>query len=70
MLFRRDIEPCCAYCQHGEALNEEESVCKKRGVTALDYSCSAFKYDPLKREPPRSALLKTDGLSEKDFSID
>ena len=70
MLFRRNIEPCCAYCAHGNPVSETESVCTKRGVTDIGSHCSAFKYDPLRREPPKPMLLNTSKLSEKDFSID
>ena len=31
--------------------------------------CSAFKYDPLKRVPPRPASLDTAKLKEEDFSL-
>ena len=70
MLFRHNIEPCCAYCAHGEAINETESVCKKRGVTALTSSCPSFKYDPLRREPESPSLLKPSDLKPEDFSIE
>ena len=41
MLFRKDMDPRCAY----------------------------FKYDPLKRVPPRPAALETERLKEEDFSL-
>lgn len=69
MLFRRDIEPCCAYCARGEAISDEQSICKNKGVTLLSFSCHSFKYDPLKREPQKPIKLRTDLLSEKDFQI-
>ena len=30
--FRKDIEPRCAYCAHGSAVNEREVACSRRGV--------------------------------------
>ena len=30
MLFRKDIEPMCSYCQHGTKLNDMELSCKYR----------------------------------------
>jgi len=32
--FRKDIEPRCAYCAHGSAVNEREVACSRRGVGA------------------------------------
>ena len=69
MLFRKDIDPRCAYCKRGQQLNEREVACGKRGVVPVEHSCRAFRYDPLKRVPPRPAALDTRKLSEEDFSL-
>ena len=61
MLFRKDIEPRCAYCAQG--------VRMKKGIVAAENHCFRFRYDPLKRVPPRPAQLSTDGLKEEDFSL-
>ena len=53
MLFRKDIEPRCAYCAKGNVINDREVACPRRGVVAAEYHCMWFKYDPFKREPPR-----------------
>lgn len=68
-LFRKDMEPRCAYCEKGSQINEREVICVKRGVVPMEYHCGRFRYDPLKRTPPRPAALDTEHLSEKDFSI-
>ena len=68
-LFRKDIEPRCAYCDKGSQINEREVICVKRGVVPVESHCSRFRYDPLKRTPPRPVSLDTNHLSEKDFSI-
>ena len=31
MLFRKDIDPRCAYCQRGQQINDREVACVKRG---------------------------------------
>ena len=31
-ILRKDIEPRCAYCAHGSAVNEREVACSRRGV--------------------------------------
>jgi len=51
--FRKDIEPRCAYCAHGSAVNECEVACSRRGVVDSADSCRHFRYDPLRRVPPR-----------------
>jgi hypothetical protein len=69
MLFRRDIDPRCAYCQRGEQINEREVACIKRGIMAVEAHCRSFKYDPLKRVPPRPVSLDTDKLNKADFTL-
>ena len=54
MLFQKNIEPRCTYCQRGTPLDEEKILCTKQGVVAPGGSCRSFKYDPLKRVPRRA----------------
>ena len=69
MLFRKDIEPRCAYCRYGNRISELEVVCRKRGVVPAEGCCRAFRYDPLRREPPRPLKLNTEKLTEEDFTL-
>ncbi|MDO4811525.1 MAG: hypothetical protein Q3985_06235 [Eubacteriales bacterium] len=69
MLFRKKIEPRCAYCTKGSPLNDAEVACLKRGIVDASFHCGGFCYDPLKRVPPRPAKLETEKLSAEDFSI-
>ena len=69
MLFRKNIDPRCAYCQRGQLINEREVACVKKGIVNMEDPCRAFKSDPLKRVPPRPAALNTSKLSEADFSL-
>ena len=69
MLFRKNIDPRCAYCQRGQQINDREVACVKHGIMAVEDYCRSFKYDPLKRGPPRPAVLDTDKLNEADFSL-
>ena len=69
MLFRKDIEPRCAYCCRGQGISEREGACVKRGVVPAENSCRSFRYDPLKRVPPRPAVLETERLKPEDFAI-
>lgn len=69
MLFRKDMDPRCAYCQRGPADQRAGGGRVKRGIVAVEHHCRAFKYDPLKRVPPRPAALETERLKEEDFSL-
>ena len=67
--FRKDIEPRCAYCARGSAINEREVACPRRGVVDSADHCSRVRYDPLRRVPPRPAALDPNAHSPEDFSI-
>ena len=68
-LFRKNIEPRCAYCGKGSQINDTEVACVKKGIVAAEYHCRAFCYDPLKRVPPRPVKLETQKLKQEDFSL-
>lgn len=69
MLFARKIEPRCAYCRRGTVLNEEQVACPKKGVVSMGGHCRAFRYDPLKRVPPKPAVLELSKLKDEDFVL-
>lgn len=69
-LFRKKIEPRCAYCERGSDLGNGKVACVSKGVVDDTYHCRKFRYDPLKRTPPRPAVLKGDGFSPEDFALD
>ena len=66
-LFQTSIEPRCAYCAKGRELDQDQVVCSKKGVMSGGSSCPSFRYDPLKRVPPRPAKLSAAKLSDEDF---
>ena len=68
-LFQKKIEPRCAYCSRSRTLSDEQIVCDKKGVMSAGSSCRAFKYDPLKRVPPRPAKADFSRLSDEDFKL-
>ena len=69
MLLTKKIEPRCAYCQRGTSLDEEQVICPKRGVVSAGEHCRAFRYDPLKRVPPKPAALELGKLRDEDFVL-
>ncbi len=68
-LFQKKIDPRCAYCTHGRPLEEGQVACSKKGVMSADSHCRAFRYDPLKRVPPRPAALVGTNLKDEDFQL-
>ncbi len=68
-LFEKKIEPRCAYCARGRMLSELEVACPKRGVMSAASSCRSFRYDPLKRVPPRPVKLNSAGFKDEDFLL-
>ena len=68
-LFQKKIDPRCAYCTHGHSLGEDQVICQKRGVMAAGSHCRSFRYDPLKRVPPRPAALAGTDLKDEEFRL-
>lgn len=68
-LFRKNIEPRCAYCARAGTLDDERATCKRRGIVSLSDHCRAFKYDPLRRVPPKPAVLRG-SFTDADFELE
>ena len=43
--------------------------CEKKGVMSAASHCRAFRYDPLKRVPPRPAKADFSKLKDEDFRL-
>ena len=69
MLFQKDIEPRCAYCQRGAQLEDDKILCVRKGVVSPGGSCRRFKYDPLKRVPPPPVTPDSSRRRDEDFSL-
>lgn len=67
MLFNKDIRHICALCENSVPLDGETVLCRKKGPVSAEHTCRSFKYDPLKRVPPKPAAIKA--FSEKDFEL-
>ena len=68
MLFRKNIDPRCAYCRRGRLLGERV-ICPKKGLVDPGWHCRGFVYDPLKRVPPRPAKVDFDRFKDEDFLL-
>lgn len=69
MLFQKKIAPRCIYCARGAKLNAHSVMCIKRGVVAAEDHCKSFRYDPLKRVPPRPMPPDFSKLTDEDFAL-
>lgn len=69
MLFQKNIEPRCTYCTRSAHLDEKSVLCAKKGVMSAGDHCASFRYDPLKRVPPRPAAPDFSRLKEEDFAL-
>ncbi|MGN0986167.1 MAG: hypothetical protein ACI4OU_06680 [Candidatus Enterenecus sp.] len=69
MLFEKDMEPRCAYCKKGAPLDEERVMCLKKGIVDAGGACRRFKYDPLKRVPPKPHSADFSHLKDEDFVL-
>ncbi len=68
MLFRKNMEPHCGYCEHARVVDEKTMACVKKGIVTVESRCGAFRYDPLKRVPPRPVKLQV-AMPEEDFQV-
>ncbi len=69
MIFRKNVDPACAYCRHSAPAEEDSCICVKKGIVSLWDSCRHFSYDPLRRVPESTGLPKTADLDPDSFSL-
>jgi len=69
MLFRKNIEPSCAYCRHGVSLGFGEVACCKRGIMSDEGRCTSFRYEPTKRKPEYARTPVSVKIKEEDMMI-
>ena len=69
MLFRKEIEPRCAYCKHGGDIGGDRVICAKKGIVPAGEHCRSFVYDPFRRVPPAPAVPDFSRLKDEDFEL-
>lgn len=69
MLFRKKIDRYCTYCKFAGKINEGQVICQKCGIVPASHHCRRFRYDPLKRVPPKAAEQDFSKYDQKDFSL-
>lgn len=68
MIYDKEIDRVCAFCQKGEALTEDLILCRRYGPVTPEYSCRKFRYDPLLRKPSLRELPKLQ-VTPEDFKL-
>ena len=54
-----EIDRICKYCELSSSLNDpDRMLCCKKGIVSAGYSCRAFQYDPLKRDPGKRPVAE------------
>ena len=69
MLFRKKIDRYCTYCKFAGKINEEQVICQKCGIVPASHKCRRFRYDPLKRVPPKTKSIDFAKYDDKDYSM-
>ena len=69
MLFRKDIEKHCIWCQLSTDAGSGRLLCTKKGIVSPDCSCRKFSYDPLKRIPPEPRCPDFRKFDKNDFTL-
>lgn len=68
-LFRADIPAKCTYCSHSHPLTPQQVVCQRKGIMSAGSSCKNFRYDPLRRIPPRPKKADFSTYTSDDFLL-
>ncbi len=69
MLFRKKIDPRCAYCKFAAPADEEYMICRRKGIVSERDHCRKFRYNPLLRVPPRPSNPDFSKYDERDYSL-
>ena len=69
MLFRKKVAKFCAYCRYAGKADGGQMLCAKKGFVSCEDSCPRFRYDPLKRTPPRPSAKDFSQFDDTDFSL-
>lgn len=68
-LFDRNIEPRCDYCRYSHEIDEASFLCTKKGIVKAGSSCRSFRYDPLRRTPPKHTSPNFSKWDNENFSL-
>ncbi len=69
MLYNNDIPRRCGHCVHARPGPAGSMVCPYKGPVQKEHSCRRYRYDALKRIPPRAPAAPTPA-PPTPFSLD
>ena len=69
LLFRKDIEPHCSYCRYSAPAEPGMVICRKKGIIPESEGCRRFRYDPLRRTPPKPVRMDFSRYDARDYSL-
>lgn len=69
MLFRKHMDPRCVYCKYAASAEEGMVICRKKGIRPEGGKCRRFRYDPLRRVPPRPLNVDFSRYDSQDFTL-
>ena len=62
-----ELEKLCKFCERASSLNDpDRMLCRKKGIVNAGYSCRAFAYDPLKRDPGKRPVAEIPAFVDID----
>lgn len=68
-LYGNRIDKACEVCRHGRRSADGQTVlCVYKGVVPTYHRCRKYEYDPLRRIPVRTPMLKKH--SAEEFSLE
>lgn len=69
MLFRKKQPRSCEYCKFSTSITDEHVLCSKHGIRPPDSPCRKFRYDPVKRIPPKNNAMDLNKYTQDDFTL-
>ncbi len=69
MLFRKHIDPHCGYCRFSAPADNGCVICRKKGIVSETEACRHFRYNPLRRTPPRPLTVDFSQYDSQDYSL-
>lgn len=69
MLFRKHMDPYCGYCRFSAAAEPGTVICRKKGIMPENSRCRCFRYDPLRRTPPKPVQPDFSKYDDNDYSL-
>lgn len=68
-MFSKKIARMCQYCDHSRpVIQTDHFICPFKGLITGDFSCRKYKYNAIKRVPPKKIIYKEE-FDKSDFEL-